>query len=47
MIKTQEGTAEYPNPKNTVKDYVKRDSEATTVKTTTPAHQMLNDEVPF
>lgn len=43
-IKTQEGTTEYPNPKNVVHDYIKRESVEVTpiAKTAT-----INDEVPF
>lgn len=48
-IKTQKGNKEYPNPKNVVEDYIKRDSESpiANVPTQTVAAVLNNDEILF
>lgn len=48
IVKTQEGTPDYPLPKNVVKDYVKNEdgAMAAPVKKQTSA-ESISDEVPF
>lgn len=47
-IKTQEGTKEYPNPKNVVHDYIKREEQPSSAQVaTTTANVLEDDEVPF
>lgn len=47
-IKTQEGNAEYPLPKNVVKDYVKlEDGAVASPKPKQTAAESISDEVPF
>lgn len=48
-IKTQKGNKDYPNPKNVVEDYVKRDAgtQPTNIPTQTIAATLNNDEIPF
>lgn len=51
-IKTQKGNKEYPNPKNVVEDYIKRDlsnqsAEMPNVPTQTIAATLNGDDIPF
>lgn len=47
-IKTQDGTPDYPLPKNVVKDYVSRGVEAYSNPTTKTAAEAIDgDEIPF
>ncbi len=46
QIKTQDGNADYPIPKNAVADYVKR-APKETVATGALPEDVLNDDVPF
>ncbi len=49
-IKTQKGNKEYPNPKNVVEDYVKRNSAAPAVANVSAqatVNVLNNDEIPF
>lgn len=48
-LKTQKGNKDYPNPKNVVEDYVKRDGAqpVANVPMQTMASTLNNDEIPF
>ncbi len=46
LIKQQDGTAEYPIPKNVVADYVPRDDDEST-QDKRPSREIIDDDLPF
>ena len=45
FVKQQDGTSEYPLPKNVVSDYLPRDDDAPAPRR--PAKEIIDDDIPF